>query len=227
MSAREVSAWDLPTRVFKWTLVALILAAPLTKWYGDVTLFWHRMVGYAILTLIVWRVLWGFFGGQTARLSHIVPSPLATIRYLQAMLKGRAPAYLGHNPLGAWMISALLLVVLTQALTGLFATDDIITDGPLKAFVSHDTSKWLTGIHDRLPQILLGLVILHILANAFHTMAGHPTIEAMVTGRKPALPYADHERNEGGSAVRAMALLAVAAGLVYGGLALFGTSPFA
>lgn len=222
---RDVAAWDLPTRLFKWSLVILVVAAPLTKWYGDVTLLAHKMVGYAILTLVVWRVLWGLFGSTTARFSTFV-KPFAALGYVVDLARGRHPRYLGHNPLGALMVVALLLVLAVQASTGLFATDDIIVEGPLKGYVTHATSKWLTGIHDVLPRLLLALVVVHVLANILYSVFSDNLILAMLSGRKARAAYRDAPENANASIPRALALLVVAAAVVYGSLALFGTSPF-
>jgi cytochrome b len=222
---RHVAAWDLPTRLFKWSLVLLVIAAPLTKWYGDVTLLAHKMVGYAILTLVLWRVLWGFAGSTTARFATFV-KPFAVFGYVADVARGRHPRYLGHNPAGALVILAFLAVLAIQATTGLFATDDIIVDGPLKGYVAHATSKWLTGIHDVLPRLLLALVAVHVLANVLYSVFGDNLILAMLSGRKSAAAYRDVQENAGGSNLRALVLLALSAAFVYGALALFGSSPF-
>jgi len=222
-----VAAWDLPTRLFKWTLVGLVVAAPLTKWYGDVTLVWHKYVGYSILTLLVWRLMWGVAGGSTARFSAFLRWPWDAARYALDLVRGRPRAFLGHNPLGGWMVVTLLVVLAVQAVTGLFATDDIIVTGPFQNRVTYATSKFLTGIHDVLPRLLLALVIVHVLANLAYTfLKGENLIGAMVTGRKPAHAYEDAGEAREGSLALAAALLALAITLVWGGLWLLGASPF-
>jgi cytochrome b len=222
----EVRAWDLPTRLFKWTLVALVCAAPLTKWYGDVTLVWHKLVGYSILTLVLWRVMWGFVGGTTARFSTFLRWPWTALAYGWDTLRGRRRGYLGHNPLGSWMVVAFLVVIAVQAVTGLFVTDDIIVEGPLKGYVSNAASKALSTIHHILPRLLLVLAVLHIAANALHTVLKENVILAMITGRKPAGPFEDAPENRDGSLAVAAICLVIAAGFVFGGLALVGQSPF-
>lgn len=223
----EVRAWDLPTRVFKWSLVVLVVAAPLTRWYGDDLLVQHKFVGYFILTLLLWRLMWGVVGGATARFAHFVPSPPTSLRYAFDMLRGRETRYLGHNPLGAWMVLAFLLVLGVQATTGLFANDSIINEGPLRNYVSEATSSALTGLHHRAARLLLLLIVIHIAANLFHTFVKRDNlIGAMVTGRKPALPYADMGQSDAGSIGKALVCLAIAVAIVFGGLALFGQSPF-
>jgi cytochrome b len=225
--AAQVGAWDGPTRLFKWTLVVLVCAAPLTKWYGDFTLLQHKLVGYSILTLVLWRVLWGVFGGSTARFSSFVRAPWAAGRYALDLVRGKHRSFLGHNPLGAYMVLALLAVLTVQAVTGLFATDDIVVDGPFRPFVTYATSKFLTGIHDVLPRLLLALVIVHVLANLAYTfLKGENLIGAMVTGKKPARIYEDQVQAAPGSWAVAALLLVVAAGVVFGAVGLLGTSAF-
>jgi cytochrome b len=222
----SVRAWDGPTRLFKWTLVALVVAAPLTKWYGDVTLVQHKIVGYSILTLVIWRVLWGFVGSSTARFASFVRWPWTAAGYVWDTLRGRERRHLGHNPAGGWMILALLAVLAVQATTGLFATDDIIVDGPLRGYVSYATAKFLTGIHDVLPRLLLALAIVHVLVNAATTVFKDNLILAMITGRKTGGGFVDQAEARGGSPLAALVCLAIAAGIVFGGLALVGQSPF-
>lgn len=123
-----VPAWDLPTRAFHWTLLALIVWAWVSVSFaealGDTTLVYHRANGLAILTLIVWRILWGFAGSSTSRFTGFVRGPITVASYAGALLRGRAPRYLGHNPMGGLMVLALLATVATIGSLGLFAVDD-------------------------------------------------------------------------------------------------------
>ena len=195
---RQVPAWDLPTRLFHWSLVALILCAYMTSNYaeaiGDHFLLIHRLNGLAILVLLAFRVLWGLFGAPTARFSNFVRWPWAVLTYAGQLLRGHAPHYLGHNPLGAWMVIALLAAVAAQAVLGLFSSDDTgIAAGPLHRLVSSDTVHLLTGWHQRLFKwLLLPLIATHILVNLFYTVIKRePLIQAMVSGTKPVRPYVD------------------------------------
>lgn len=224
--AREVPAWDLPTRVFKWTLVLLVVAAPLTRWNGDVTLLWHKFVGYALLIAILWRVLWGFAGSKTARWSTFLVWPWTAARYLWDQVQGRPAIYLGHNPLGGYMVVALLTVVGAQAVLGLFSTDGIITEGALAHLVEPGTARRLTGLHHLLARVLLALVLVHVTVNALSSMGGGNELLGITTGTKPRAAYADAEANVGGSNLVALALLAVSTAVVLGGLVIFGQNPF-
>lgn len=194
----EVSAWDLPTRLFHWLLLLLIICAYATSTFaealGDNSLLWHRINGLAILHLLVFRLLWGFFGSSTARFSSFLVWPWRTVSYALALIQGKSRPFLGHNPLGAWMVVALLGVVATQALLGLFSSDDTaIAAGPLYRLVSSDTVELFTKWHHRLFKlVLLPLIGLHILANVFYALVKRePLIKAMVTGKKPAHSYSD------------------------------------
>jgi cytochrome b len=223
-----VRAWDLPTRLFKWSLVVLVICAPLSKNFGDVTLAWHKMNGYAILTLLLWRIMWGFAGSTTARFSTFVRSPLAAARYGLDLIAGRTRAFLGHNPLGAFMVLALIGAVALQGLTGLFVSDDIIVEGPLYPYGSIGLRRMAKVWHKTLFPVILTLIAAHVLANVLYTLVKkEPLIAAMVTGRKPAKAYEDAAVTQGGSGALALALLAVSIACVWGGLYLAaGTGAF-
>ncbi|MGQ0673098.1 MAG: cytochrome b/b6 domain-containing protein [Hyphomicrobium sp.] len=224
---RDVAAWDLPTRVFHWLLVALLASAWLSYEYsetlGDVTLVWHRYNGLAILTLLVWRLLWGVTGSPTSRFSSFVRSPTVAFAYGRDLIAGRARKFLGHNPLGAWMVVALLAALLTQAGFGLFAVDDNdLTGGPLTRLVSEETTKFATRWHGRVFDfVILPLAGLHIATNLFHAwVVREPLIKAMVSGRKPPQDYADSAGSEmvAMPVTRALVCLAAAAAIVFGGI---------
>ena len=126
--------WDLPTRLFHWVFAALIVFSFVTGKMGQME--WHVLSGKTILALLLFRIAWGFAGGGYARFVEFVKGPGETIGYALGVLRGTARRYLGHNPLGGWSIVAMLVLVALQASTGLFATDDIYTDGPLAHLVS-------------------------------------------------------------------------------------------
>ncbi|WP_081852744.1 cytochrome b/b6 domain-containing protein [Bosea sp. 117] len=223
----SVLAWDLPTRLAKWALAVLVGLAFASKYYGDLELVWHMWNGLAILVVVVFRVLWGFVGGSTARFTRFLADPLRAIGYLVALLRGRAPRFLGHNPLGGWMVVALLAAVAAQAVTGLFTTDDIIVDGPLVRVASEETVASASGLHQRIYWVMLALVAVHIVVNIGYSLVGKDNlIRAMLTGRKPRAVYADQPAATAGSIVKALACLAVSLLVVFGGIALAGGDPF-
>ncbi len=180
---KRVLVWDLPTRLFHWCLVALLGASWLTGEMGEME--WHMRSGIAILTLVLFRLLWGVIGSTTARFTQFVTSPVTALGYARRLLAGKADHYFGHNPLGGWMVLVLLMLVLAQASTGLFSNDDIFTEGPLYHLVTKSTSDWLTGIHKTLFDALLACAALHIAAAFFYLVVKKDNlILPMITGRK-------------------------------------------
>jgi cytochrome b len=223
---RSVKAWDWPTRAFHWTLVFCIVSAWVSFRFadriGDPTLIWHRWNGYALLILIVFRLIWGFVGSSTSRFAAFVTWPWTAARYAFDMLRGSKRAFLGHNPLGAWMILALLAAVATQGLLGLFSLEhNELVAGPLKRLIAHETSEKVTKWHVWFFNVILALAAVHIAANALYGLVKkEPLIRAMVTGAKPAEAYEDQNEAEIASGVgfRALLSLLIAAGIVFGGI---------
>lgn len=180
----SIKVWDLPTRLFHWTLVTLMIVQWLTAEQSS-TMDWHVWGGYAVLALVLFRLIWGFAGSDTARFSDFVRGPGAVLEYVRALLRGETPHYLGHNPLGAWSIVAMLVLLLIQAGTGLFANDDILIEGPLYAWVSKETSDWLTTIHKLNFNLLLLVIAVHIAAVLFYLLVKRENlIHPMLSGRK-------------------------------------------
>ncbi|MBU1213027.1 MAG: cytochrome b/b6 domain-containing protein [Alphaproteobacteria bacterium] len=224
---RTVAAWDLPTRAFHWLLVALVAAAwasfEFSEALGDAVLKWHRWIGLMILTLLIWRLLWGFFGASTSRFANFVAGPVTLINYATSLARGGEIKYLGHNPLGSLMVVTLLGLLLTQATLGLFTVEhNDLTAGPLYLLLSEAGRKTATQWHRFLfESVTLWLIAFHIMANAFYALVRRePLIKAMITGRKPACRYKD-----GDEAVmarrpllRAGLLLMIAAVIVFGGI---------
>lgn len=206
-----VTVWDLPTRLFHWILVVLIGVS----WYCGETgeMRWHMLSGQTILALLLFRLAWGLVGSQSARFTDFVRGPGAVVGYARGLLAGSAPPAVGHNPLGGWMVVALLLVLLIQAGTGLFANDDIFSEGPLADQVSKATSDQLTKLHKANFNLLLVLAALHIAAAFYYLLAkGENLIRPMFTGRKRLAGAAAPRLR---SPLLALALLAGAAGLVW------------
>jgi cytochrome b len=225
VQASKVRAWDLPTRLFHWTLVVLLMCAWVSFRYaevlGDFTLKWHRWNGYAIIVLITFRVLWGLVGSSTARFASFLGSPLASLTYLRDIASGRSRRFLGHNPMGAWMIVALLMLVAVQGGLGLFTVEhNDVTAGPLYRTVSEAAwqaaSKWHIWLFY---WVLLPFIAVHVVANVLYGLIKkEPLVQAMVTGTKPASDYEDEFEASivRRPLVRAVACLAIAAGLFYG-----------
>ena len=212
-----VKVWDAPVRLFHWLLVLLFAFMFLSgKLKGD-WMEWHMRSGYAILALVLFRIMWGFAGSTYARFSNFLAGPSAGIAFVRKLL-ARAPAHsAGHNPLGGWMVLALLLALLFQAGTGLFANDDILIEGPLAPLVSKAVSNQLTSWHYWNTNVLLALVAVHVLAVLYHAFfMKENLIGAMFTGlkRMPA-DAAGVMMARFSSPWLALVLLAVAAIAVY------------
>jgi len=221
-----VLAWDLPTRIAKWLLAVLVGLAFASNYFGDVGLVWHQWNGLTILVVLVFRLLWGFVGGSTARFSGFLRGPGAALAYVTSLLRGRPQHFLGHSPLGGWMTVALLALVAAQALTGLFTTDDIVVYGPMTPVASDGTMAAASAWHQRIYVYLLALIGLHILVNLGYSLFGRDNlIRAMVSGRKRAGTYADPVPATPGSVAWALACLVVAIAMVFGGIALAGGDP--
>jgi cytochrome b len=189
--AAIVRVWDLPTRLFHWLLVVLIALQFATAEFGFLSMDWHYRFGYATLALIVFRILWGFFGSQTSRFVDFVAGPASIARYMklpfaQNLQKSQSvQSSIGHNALGGWSVLALLACVLAQAITGLFSSDGIDEDGPFADSVTPATVKFLTHLHHLGETVLLALIGLHIVAVLLHWLLKQDNlVSPMITGRK-------------------------------------------
>lgn len=183
-----VQVWDLPLRLFHWSLVLAILAAFTTgKFGGSEWAQWHGRIGEFILGLLIFRVSWGIIGTRNARFLSFLPTPARLRAYVRGRWQGD-----GHNPLGALSVIALLLLVGVQVTTGIFANDDIAFAGPWADRIGKQLSDALTSWHQDLFYVLAGFIVLHIAAILFYLLARRANlIVPMITGRKPALAH-DH-----------------------------------
>ena len=180
-----IRVWDLPIRLFHWLLVAGIILSFVTVKIGGNAMSWHAFSGYCVLSLIIFRILWGFIGSYHARFIHFVPSPKGLIHFLG----GKAKAGLGHNPLGALSVLALLFSVGLQAVTGLFANDDIAFEGPFAKYISSETIELLTSIHRQNEKVLIILIALHLCAILYYQkFKGENLIKPMIGGDKEINP---------------------------------------
>jgi cytochrome b len=208
--ATRVRVWDLPTRLFHWALAVLVTFSVVSAKVGGNAMNWHFWSGYAVLTLVIFRVLWGVAGDRHSRFAAFVGGPRALFAYL----RGRSDGGAGHTPVGALSTVAMLAAVLVQAATGLFANDAIFTEGPLARLVSGSTSDRLTTVHHWNEKLIYALVALHVAAVAFfETARNKRLVLAMISGDKRGVA-ADPARDDVTMRLRAAILLAVAAGLV-------------
>jgi cytochrome b len=215
--------WDLPTRLFHWLLVLAVLGLVVSGNVGGSWMNWHMRFGYVVFALLVFRLVWGVVGGRWSRFVHFVPTP----RRLWAYLRGNHPTQaVGHNPMGALSVLAMLAGLVAQVGTGLISDDEIAFTGPLTPLVSADTISWATGYHAEVGKLLLfGLVALHLLAIAYHRLfKKHRLLKAMLTGDQDTPPPAPPESHDN-LATRLLALVTFGAsgGLVYWVVGLGGT----
>ena len=218
---RSVRIWDPATRLFHWALVILVAFNIYT---GSVGGLWemdlHMLSGQAILTLVLFRVVWGLIGSRHSRFADFVQGPAAVVGYLRGLRRGQDILVRGHNPLGGWSVVAMLASLLVQATTGLFSNDDIFTEGPLAKTVSKATSDTLTWVHNVNSKVLFVLIGMHLIAVFGYLIVKHDNlIRPMITGRKTLPPEAPPDNVSGdppfASPWRAAVILACAAGLVW------------
>jgi cytochrome b len=209
-----VLVWDLPTRLFHWLLLICVILSFATGNIGGNVMEYHLLSGYAIFVLLIFRVTWGFVGSRTARFSSFVKGPATIFAHLAVLLQKKTETpYLGHNPLGGWSIVAMLLVLFVQVASGLFANDDILTEGPLYVWVSKETSNMLTWVHLINRFMLVALIAIHIFAVFFYFFSKHENlIVPMITGRKRWYTTAE---NPVGSDLWAAAIFGLAILVVY------------
>lgn len=172
--------WDLPTRIFHWALLICVVGLVISGKIGGFALNLHEKLGYAVLTLVAFRVLWGLVGGRWSRFVQFVPS----WHRLRAYVRGDVASPAGHNPLGALSVLAMLAVLALQALSGLFIDDESAFTGPLYPLASSFWVNVASEYHTDVGQgLLLGLVALHVLAIGWHVLRHDKNmVRAMVHG---------------------------------------------
>ena len=208
--------WDLPTRVFHWALSVVVIGLIATGLGGIME--WHFRLGYVVLALLLFRLLWGFVGGRWSRFASFFYGPGSVLAYL----RGRAhPDHvIGHTPLGGLSVFAVLAVLALQVATGLVADDEISAAGPLTRFVSGEVVSLATGWHKAQGKtIVIALVSLHVLAVLFYVLVKrHRLVRPMVSGDKlirSAGSQVATSRDDAASRCFALALFAVCAGAAY------------
>ncbi len=175
--------WDLPVRLFHWALLLLFSFQLVTGAIGGEMMAAHMYSGYGVLGLVAFRVYWGFAGSATARFRNFVKGPAATLRFIPRLFSRQPLDYTGHNPVGGWMVVAMLASFALQAGTGLFANDGVATEGPLASLVSLDASNRLAQVHRWNVNVLMVLAGLHVLAVLYHWLVrGESLIGTMLTG---------------------------------------------
>ncbi len=207
---QTIRVWDLPTRIFHWLLAAAVVGLVITANVGGNWMNWHLRLGYAVLTLLLFRLVWGFVGGHWSRFANFLYAPSSVLAYL----RGRAtPEHrVGHTPLGALSVFALLLILLAQVTTGLMSDDEISFFGPLVRFVSGDTVALATNYHKNVGKfIVIALVALHVGAIVFYKWVKKDSlVRPMVLGDKQMASGLKLPQARDSLASRALALMVLA-----------------
>lgn len=208
MKRQDFRLWDLPTRLFHWSLALAVAAASVSGQLGGGLMSWHGRIGLAAVGLVAFRLAWGLVGSSYARFRQFFPTPGAVRAYLGGDWRGQ-----GHNPLGALAVFGLLGLLTAQVATGLFSNDDIAFTGPLYDLAGKALSNRLTAVHHLLSKLVYLLVAVHVGAIAFYALVRRQNlIRPMLTGRKEGPgPSA-----QGGGIIALAVALAVAAMAVFG-----------
>lgn len=210
-----VRVWDLPTRLFHWALAACVIASIITANLGGNWMAWHGRLGYAVLSLLLFRIVWGFVGGHWSRFGNFLYGPASMLAYLRG--RARPEHQVGHNPVGMLSVFALITILLLQVSTGLFSDDEIAFTGPLVSLVSGETVSQATSYHKSVGKlILIVLVSLHVLAILFYKWVKKENlVRPMVLGDKQVPVPVPSARDTGASRVLALGVWALCSGVVY------------
>jgi cytochrome b len=213
----KVRVWDLPTRVFHWALAACVVGLVATGQIGGDAMVWHFRLGYTVLTLVLFRLVWGVVGGYWSRFTSFVPSPSTLIAYLKS--GGKDTTSIGHNPLGSLSVLGLLGAALVQVSAGLMSDDEILATGPLVSKVPPDWVAVATFFHTEVGKLLLiGLVALHVAAIAWYRFKKNENlVRPMLVGDKEVSGTHASSRDDGASRLGALVIF-IACGLLVAGI---------
>jgi cytochrome b len=219
----KVRVWDLPTRLFHWLLVTAVVGLVVTGNVGGNWINWHMRLGYLVFSLVLFRLVWGVLGGQWSRFSQFVPSPRRLLAYLRGTGDGHS---VGHNPLGALSVLALLTVLSAQVASGLMTDDEIAFTGPLVSVVSSETVSLASWYHSEVGKlVMLALIALHVSAIVFYgVVKKQRLVRAMVTGdQETPLPPPVESRDNLATRLLALGVWCCSAGVVYAVVSLGST----
>lgn len=214
---KKTRVWDLPLRLFHWALVLVVVAAILAQKIGGDAMVWHFRFGYAALTLVLFRIVWGLVGSRYARFSEFVKGPSTIKVYVKGLRTGSATQSLGHNPLGSLSVLALLAIVLVQAVSGLFSSDEHHHHGPLAKLLSETWVDRISEFHADVSGTLIYILIgLHLAAIAYYYFIKKENlVRAMITGDKDVAADAPSTDDSWRMRLLALAILAVCGVAVY------------
>jgi cytochrome b len=214
-SLHRIRIWDLPTRGFHVLLALCVAGLIATGELGVMQL--HFWLGYAVLTLVLFRLVWGFVGGHWSRFINFVPTPAKLRAYVQAIRTQQAPRSIGHNPLGAVSVLAMLSVLLVQVFSGFISDDEVASTGPWTAFVPSDWVEIATEYHSEVGKvILIVLIVLHVGTVVYYKRIKHDDlITPMLTGDKVLTTETQASRDTRTSRLFALGILIGCSYVVY------------
>ena len=207
----RVRVWDLPTRLFHWSLLACLVGLVVTGYVGGGFMYWHARLGYTMLALLLFRLVWGFVGGRWSRFKSFLYSPASVLAYLRG--KGNATQRPGHNPLGAFSVFAMLAVLLVQVGTGLVSDDETSFTGPLNRFVTAAQGLSATWFHKEVGQwAIAALVLTHLAAVSWYLLRKKDNlIKPMLDGDKTVAAPVAASRDDARSRTLAAVVFALCA----------------
>jgi cytochrome b len=219
---KTTRVWDLPTRIFHWALALAVIGLVITGNVGGNAMVWHFRLGFCVLTLLLFRIVWGLVGGQWSRFASFIYAPSTIIAYMKG--QGKPEHSVGHNPMGAGSVFALLFFLLAQVGSGMMSDDEISASGPLTKFVSNAVVSQATYYHKEVGKVvLIVLIALHLAAILFYLFKKKENlIKPMLHGDKQLDVQVAASRDDAGSRIFAAVVLAVCAGVVAYGVKLAG-----
>ena len=216
-SQHNIRVWDLPTRLFHALLIVCVAGLVITGEIGGDAMRLHFLFGYGVLTLVLFRLVWGFVGGHWSRFVNFVPTPAQLLAYVQALRTRSAPPSVGHNPLGALSVIAMLLILAIQVLSGFISDDEIAATGPWTSLVPNAWIELATEYHSEIGKtILIVLVILHVASILYYKRyKNEDLITPMIKGDKQEPATTPASRDTRTSRIFALSVLLACAYGVY------------
>ncbi|NJS36673.1 MAG: cytochrome B [Brachymonas sp.] len=214
-TAHRIRIWDLPTRLFHWALLICVLGLVITGKVANEWMVWHFRLGYCVMTLLLFRLIWGCVGGKWSRFASFIYAPSTVIAYLKGLGKPEHSA--GHNPLGAGSVFALLFVLMAQVGSGLISDDEITNQGPLARFVSGQWVSLANWWHKDVGQFaIFALVALHVAAILFYLYKKKENlIRPMIEGDKEMVQAVESSQDGAANRIAALVIFGLCAGFVY------------
>jgi cytochrome b len=214
---RNIRVWDLPTRLFHWSLALTVVGSVVTGQVGGNAMVWHTRLGLVVMALLLFRLVWGFVGGYWSRFASFVYGPSSVMAYLRGDSGPGGRYDIGHSPVGALSVFALLGMLAIQVTTGLVADDEIATTGPLNRFVSNATANVASGWHGEVGKtVLIVLVLAHVATVLYYLWRKRRNLIAPMLRGDALLPEGTPASADGGGQrVAALVVLSAMAALAW------------